>query len=275
MRISLAIGDKSLLLTGNADDYFDTLSNLFAAWRQERDERDRSDAYHLTITKKGNTYQIAVPDSNLIEAEAGSLVSVIEQIITCAARESMQDYLQLHAATLDSKGDGFTIAGPHGAGKTTLALTALSCGCTALSDEITVIRKANLALGFPRPFRVRPGILELHPSVIPSCIPSLLSTDNITHLLFSIPSLGFYRPETRIRHIFFPVRRSGGTEVQPLTQRETLERLLPQGFNIYQRPDEFMHVLIELVRMTESHEIRYHDHWHAIQTIQQMIHGSS
>ncbi len=273
MRISFSIGSGSVVITGNTDHYSPMLASLFDAWNREPDDSEQHDSCQVTIHKEGDICRIQISGQDILEVSPESLVSAVELIITNVARDILKSHLQLHAATLDLNGAGFMFAGPHGSGKTTLTLTALSRGCKVLSDEVTVLVDTNRAIGFPRPFRLRSGTLAIKPSLIPKKLPQLSTPDGIMHLPFSMPERGLYKDETRISHIFFLNRKPGPVTLEPLTERDVFERLLPQGFNTYLRPDEFIDRQLGLVHRTESYEISYEDHRAATDAVIALVRG--
>jgi hypothetical protein len=160
------------------------------------------------------------------------------------------------------------IAGTHGCGKTTLALTAISSGFKALSDEVGVITDDdNIVIGFPRPFRIKGDSQYLSPSVVPSNCYSLSVSDDLSYVCFE----EYYVPGTKLHFIFFPVRRPGDTVLKSVGETKALQQLLPQGFNFYKAPDGRVGDLIKLITKAQVYEIFYQNHWDAIARIRELM----
>jgi hypothetical protein len=68
----------------------------------------------------------------------------------------------IHAASVAHRGRALVLAGPSGAGKTTLALALAALGLELLSDELAVLDPASgLVHPYRRRLHVRPGTPEL------------------------------------------------------------------------------------------------------------------
>ncbi len=267
MRKILIAGESAVAVTWDAEEISGWLENLFAPWHGPRDTVE----YTISIERDSADYRVTLPGVISLRVESAMLVATLAQLINNLAGEIMRDHPQIHAAALDFNGTGVIISGSQGSGKTTLALTALSSGATALTDEVTVLgADCRTVTGFPRPFRVREGTRALQPPVIPGDCPRMVSSDGITHV-FTAPGLNYYRPETRASFLLFPSWRPGKTEVRELSEREALVRLLPQGFNFHLRPDGCLSDTLALIRNTRAVEFRYSDHWHAIHVLKEMI----
>lgn len=268
MRKVLVIGNSSVAISWDAEEISGLVESMFSPWRGEREDT----GYSVHIDRQTDGYRITVPGVFSSRVERAMLVVTLEQVITHLASEILRDCLQIHSAVIDCNGAGIIISGPQGSGKTTLALTALSSGCTALTDEVAILSPDNRTLrGFPRPFRVREGTRALVPSIIPEDCPRTVSSDGITHVFVSAHGLKHYCPETRAAFLCFPVRRPGNTEIRDISEREALVSLLPQGFNFHLRSDGCLSALIDLIRNVRAMEIRFSDHWRAIHTLQKLI----
>ena len=268
MRKVLVIGQSAVAIIWEAEEITGLMENLFFPWHNQKEEAE----FTVLIERKAADYRVSMEGAFSSRVEKASLVTTMEQVITQLASEILSDCLLIHAAVIDFNGSGIIISGQHGSGKTTLALTALSSGCTALTDEVAVLCRDTCTLqGFPRPFRVREGTLALKPSIIPMDCPRTVSPEGITHVFISAPGLPYYQPQTQTSLILFPVRRPGKTVVRDISEREALESLFPQGFNFHLRPDGCLFMLIALIRNHRAMEIGYSDHWHAIHTLQDII----
>lgn len=79
------------------------------------------------------------------------------QLLQWALFSNMDAFVMAHAGVVSHKGRWAVIAGPPGAGKSTLVLALVDAGCLFLSDEIAPIHKTTgLVHPFPRTVWVRP-----------------------------------------------------------------------------------------------------------------------
>lgn len=268
MRTVLVIERHAIAITSEAEEISGLMEYMFSPWHGQRKEAE----CNISIEKESHGYHITVPEIYSSSVNGASLVSVIEQVITDLACELLRDYMQIHAAVIDFRGTGVMISGPHGTGKTTLVLTALSTGCTILSDEVAMYKRDDRSvIGFPLPFRVCEGTRALRPSIIPKDCPRSESPDGIMHLHFSAPGLQYYQPNTRIRYLLFPLQRPGQTVLRKLGEREALVRILPQGYNFHLHGNGLLSDLLDLIRHIQPMEMLYSDHWHALHTLKKMV----
>ena len=80
------------------------------------------------------------------------------QTLAQVVQDHLGAYTTLHAATLAQPGGALAIAGPSGAGKTTLALALMAAGWAYYSDDFCPIhRETRLVHSYPRSLWVRPG----------------------------------------------------------------------------------------------------------------------
>jgi hypothetical protein len=267
--ISIRVNNNYFHITWCSNIDSGPLKRLFTPWQVKDRVKSTEKSFNIKISalQKGfllksqsftQTSCTTIPD----------LFSTLEFIITEEARDILEPFLQIHSAIIDLNGKGAMIAGAHGSGKTTLALTAISSGFKALTDEVGVITDDdNTVIGFPRPFRIKDDSLHLTPSVVPSDCYSLSVSDDLSYICFE----KYYVPKTRLDYIFFPVRRPGDTVLQAIGETETLQQLLPQGFNFYKAQDGRVGDLIELINKVQVYEIFYQDHWDAVAQIRKLM----
>ncbi|MBC8555951.1 MAG: hypothetical protein H8D23_40580 [Candidatus Brocadiales bacterium] len=267
--ISLRVNNNYFRITWCRDIDPGPLKRLFAPWQVK--DRIKSPEKSLNIKVSALQKGFLLKSSSFTQTLCTTipeLFSTLEFIITEEARNALEPFLQIHSAIIDLEGKGAMIAGIHGSGKTTLALTAISSGFKALSDEVGIITDHDkTVIGFPRPFRIKDDSLYLSPSVVPSDCYSLPVSDDLSYICFE----KYYVPETKLDYIFFPVRRPGDTVLQSVGETETLQQLLPQGFNFYKAPDGRAGDLIKLITKVQVYEILYQDHWDAIARIRDLM----
>jgi len=119
------------------------------------------ESYAATTDSPTLSYVIGV-DS--IERD-GALLCRVDEPLDLAPRFELDLYEQLvaraapgwlvHAAAIDIDGTALVVAGPSGAGKTTLALAFVGAGYRLLTEEMVLIRADATAVGLSRPMHVR------------------------------------------------------------------------------------------------------------------------
>ncbi len=269
--ISLRVNNNYLHITWCNDVDSALLRKLFTPWQIKNRIKPTEKTINIKISSLQKSFFLESPSfSQTIRATIPGLFSALELIITEEARSVLGPFLQVHSAIIDLGGKGAMIAGAHGSGKTTLALTAISSGFRALTDEVGVITDHyNTTIGFPRPFRLKSGSLRLSPSVVPSdCYMFSVSRD-LSYICFE----KYYVPETKLHYLFFPVRRPGKTVLRAVGEIETLQKLLPQGFNFYKAPDGRVGDLVKFIANVRVYEILYQDHWDAVARIRKLMSG--
>ncbi len=181
-------------------------------------------------------------------------------------------YVQVHASCVDLNGNGALLVGPHGAGKTTLALAALSNGFKALTDDIAVLSEDfSHVTGFPRPFKVTNSTWNTFSSFVPKACPYIRAYVDLTYVFFYIPSGRYYTNNTHLKHVIFPVWHSGYTKINKIGETEAMRRTLPQGFNFNLRKDSIIQNLVTILRNTSLLEIAYSDPRDAIRKLRVIL----
>lgn len=264
----LRIGSGIVNVTWEDENLDDLVRSMFSPWRCE----ECTLAHHIVIHGLRGSYIMETDGSSQACAGKEMLAAHLEQTLTQLAQKLLNDRLQVHASCIDLDGKGVLIVGAHGAGKTTLALTAISCGFRALGDDIAVVERDLCGVhGFPRPFKVTLGTMALKPTVIPGDCPQYAVTPEITYVFFTEPPGRYYSGVTRLHHIIFPLRREGPTFTRVLGEREAMHRLFAQGFNYELHLTGLVESLLFLLRNAPPLEITYSNHWEAMDTIRKLL----
>ena len=184
MDVTLNLGDGIIRVSWDSGVPSGKIAGFFSPWRIERGNENCETVREIEITSSLRGFTISSP---LLPKEfcpgERELSTALENILTVLAIDILKNNLLFHAAVLDLHGSGALIAGDHGSGKTTLALTALSSGFKVLSDEVGVVTNdCRRAVGFPRPFRVLPDTLKFRPSIVPSNCPSVRISNELTYV---------------------------------------------------------------------------------------------
>ena len=79
---------------------------------------------------------------------------------------SRRGWSRVHAVTVDVDGSRVLVAGPSGAGKTTLALRMLFDGAAVQGDESVLVHRSGASLAVPRAFHVKDGTAAMVPELL-------------------------------------------------------------------------------------------------------------
>jgi len=269
MNITLSIHNRNIQISWDSASLSENLSKLYMPWQVKPSEYPSEKSFKITVKEVSGGYHIK---QNHLPVKVCSdelkLFSTMENCITLLGIDILKRYALFHASAIDLNGSGALIIGDHGSGKTTLALTAISSGFKALSDEVGVIMDdCCKIIGFPRPFCALKETTNLSPSVIPQKCTSLSISNEMTYIFFD----EFYSHKSGLKYIFFPLRRPGETTLSEIGETEALRRILPLGFNLYLKPDGRFKDILRLIRNAPPFEIAFQDHWDAIRTIRNLL----
>lgn len=266
--MTLCTSHGSINISWNDASLDDILDPVFAPWQGV----DPSPVHSVVIRNEDSVYILSTPNGDIQCQTVGELFANLEYALTELFQDIFKTELLVHASCIDYLGAGVLFVGNHGSGKTTLALTAISSGLQALTDDVSILKKGtNQVIGFPRPFKVAADIWNITPPVVPPDCPSFHCFDDLHYVHFYQP-VGHYAKSTRLKHVMFSVRGgSGPTAIHELGETEALRRLLPQGFNFYMRKETVIGEVIELLRAAPPLEICYSDHWDAIARVKDIL----
>ena len=269
MRTGLRINNKTILINWYENDLLDTnIPLLFAAWNGGVTAPD----HEIHIRRSDDGCILELPDSTQKCHDEKELLSHLEYALTLLSQDCFSDHMQIHASCIDHDGSGALFVASHGHGKTTLALTAIASGMKALTDDVAVIDPdLHHVKGFPRPFKASDFTFNMDPTVIPSDCPYVTVFDDLTYVFFYAAENPYYVETTRLKHIFFPVRRDGATEIMEMGETEAMRNILMQGFNYYDRRDVCVADLLSLLRTAPPLKIAFSNHWDAIEKVRDLL----
>ncbi len=268
MRTWLRISTETVLLKWDDEQLTEIILNMYSPWRYE----DCSPTYKVIIERSKKGYSLQSPDVDTFCLDKETLVTNLEYTLTLLSQQILSSHTQIHASCVDFNGRGVLISGSHGAGKTTLALTALSSGLKALTDDITILSKdLKTVKGFPRPFKVTDFTWNMHPGIVPDDCPIYKLNNDTTYVFYYIPPGRYYTDTTRLKHVIFPIRREGYTEIREMGETEALRKLLAQGMNFYLKEDGCVNDVLKLLRIAPPLEVAFSDHWDAISNLYGML----
>ncbi len=268
MNTNLIISDKNILINWDDEQLTEIILNMYSPWQCDGSVPD----YEIKIEKSNQGYILTSPISTEICSFERLLIYHLEYTLTLLSQKILSSHIQIHASCVDFNGRGVLISGSHGAGKTTLALTALSSGLKALTDDITILSKdLKTVKGFPRPFKVTDFTWNMHPGIVPDDCPIYKLNNDTKYVFYYIPPGRYYTDTTRLKHVIFPIRREGYTEIRKMGETEALRKLLFQGMNFYLKEDGCVNDVLKLLRTAPPLEVAFSDHWDAIRKIWSLL----
>lgn len=268
MEIFLRIGPACLCIQWDSNGIDNIVKNMFSPWLVS--SGNPSQVWKISPLDSG--YSLETPLRSVRCSSEKMLAAHIEYGLTLYALDMYSQNLLLHASCVDLRGNGVLFVGPHGMGKTTLALAAISSGFRALTDDVTIVGNGHTqVLGFPRPFKVCADIWDLQPRVIPSDCPFFKVSPETTYLYFYLPDGRYYAEKTNLKYIVFPVRNAKAPSIRELGETESLGKLMEQGFNLYQKKNGRVDELLDLLRKTRSFEIGYHSNSDMLEKVRELL----
>ncbi len=229
--------------------------------------------YLFRISSDGDRFRFEKPGLTTYCENERSVALELEYSLTLFAQHLLERHTQIHGACFGLDGEGALVVGAHGSGKTTLALTAISSGMIALCDDICPVESDfRRMLGFPRPFKATADTWALTPRPVPDDCPVFHAADDVTYVFFHEPPEKYYAGSLTLRHIIFPIRREGPTELETLEEMEAFQLLITQGFNyIRQGSLSIARSLSSMLRNAPPIRIYYENHWEAIDVIRGLL----
>jgi hypothetical protein len=127
------------------------------------------DAYPETLEPAAIAYHLRAGAMVAVDryedpvADTSDLVPLFELDLYQQAAERAAPGWLLHAATLERDGRALVLAGPSGAGKTSLTLALLARGWRLVTEEMTLVDRELAVVGLARPIHAR-AASEVPPS---------------------------------------------------------------------------------------------------------------
>ncbi len=174
-------------------------------------------------------------------------------------RAQRHGWIRLHAATVDIGQRRFLLAGPSGAGKTTLAARLLADGHRVQGDEAVFVRCGE-SIALPRRLHLREPTLRL--------VPSLRGLPGTTVLPYDPPLWTIDPAEVRapwrlrqapVDHVVLLRRGHGPTRPGPVTSQALIGEILAETVPFAERHDTAVREVGTLLRSAACHELRVDD----------------
>lgn len=165
-----------------------------------------------------------------------------------------------HAAAVAAGDEGVLLPAPPGCGKSTLAAALVASGLSYLSDEAGALDLASgRLLAYPKPISLGSGAMAVLSAL--GMAPGGPAADGASEeeevqLAAAAIRPGSVAPSCTVRSIVFPELALGeSTALHRLRPMEALARLVPNTFNLAQRPQEHLEACAELCRRAEAYRL--------------------
>jgi hypothetical protein len=191
----------------------------------------------IDIVAHGDRWDIVVGGQLKATCETVSIVAQVERLLIQTVVAATPHLLTLHAAALQRDGRPLLLAGPSGAGKTTLSIALARAGWSFGSDEIVLLGRDQDLRALP----LRPCVKASSFPLIESWFPELRSApehERYGHIVKYLPIRSLPLSGMRGCVVFLRFDPRGANEIQPLNRFGALERLLAQCVFV---PPEFQH----------------------------------
>ena len=162
---------------------------------------------------------------------------MFEWVMNWCVSINAHTYLILHAAVLERDGCAVILPAPPGSGKSTLCAALASRGWRLLSDEMTLVRPADLALiPMPRPVSLKNGSIDVIRAFAPHAVigPAVPETakGTIAHMRAPSASIAAAGQPARPTHIIFPRYEAGAaTRLDALPKARMFMGVADNSFN--------------------------------------------
>ena len=260
-----SIGQINISLRSECRSFVDEFASLYGPYRCGADSsesiRVEVRARHRYPWRRG-PYTIANEDVHGFEVQhRHEVLPHLEWFINWQVIRQRQEYLQLHAATLEIGGQALVLPGNPGCGKSTLTAGLLARGWSYLCDEFALIDPKTLELQlFPRALCIKePSFGAVDRLGLPLCRKTSYQKAAKGRVAFLNPL--DVRPDvrgrpSRVRWVVFPQYVDGATpSLARLTKSKAAYDLARQCFNFRAQQERALAVLAGVVRDAECYQL--------------------
>ena len=172
-------------------------------------------------------------------------------------------YLLIHAATVERNGYAAILPGPPGCGKSTLTAALVSRGWRLLTDELTLIApKSNMIVPLARPIALKNNSIQVIRNIVPQTDfgPECRDTMKGTIVHMRPPTESVLRVDCRALPgwIVFPKFKSNCTvTARPLSKAQTFMRFAASSFNYTVLGLEGFEVLSKVIDIADCYDLEY------------------
>jgi hypothetical protein len=188
----------------------------------------------IEVRPRGAFYTAHIAGGAPIEGSAGHLVHQLHRHFFATLTQEAAGAPILHAASVVIDGARIVLAAPKASGKSTLAVRLLAAGFAVEGDEhLAVLGQSVMAR--PRTLRIKPGTLELVPSLREVILSSPFITDWDGRPIYSVephlPGRAWRIEEGTVHAIVFLDDNHGGRSVlTPIGRNEAFRRILATSY---------------------------------------------
>jgi hypothetical protein len=175
---------------------------------------------------------------------------------------SLRGWSRVHAVTLDLDGARVLVAGPSGAGKTTLALRMLLDGAAVQGDESVLVHRSGASLAVPRAFHVKDGTAVMVPELLE--VPGWQDLPRIHDVTVLDPTLvraPWTLVEAPVDHVVLLERDPAAAQgtsaaIEPIPNPVVLEALVAHTFPLTESTGDLLRTLVGAVGRARGHRLR-------------------
>jgi len=181
-------------------------------------------------------------------------------------------FLIIHAAVIERKGQAAILAAPPSSGKSTLTAALIHRGWRLLSDELTLIDPANgMAIPIARPVGLKNQSIEVIREFEPNAVIGPVVVDTLKGTVAHVkpPGESVRRVDEAVmaRWVIFPKFEAGGSvRIRSYPKGTSLLRLADNAFNYSHYGLRGFELMSELIENCDCYEFSYGRLDDAIQT---------
>ena len=132
------------------------LTFMHRLWAPFANESSYSGADAIEIIERDGSWVATCHwNSELVQPDPWLMANEIRHLMVERALDEASGVVGVHAAVLGKQEKLILIAGPSGAGKTTLTLELMARGWNYLSDDVAPVSEDGLVLAFPKPLGIK------------------------------------------------------------------------------------------------------------------------
>ncbi len=202
--------------------------------------------FHISLSRFGSRWRFKKPRMLMFETDIrtpylpfpeDTILPFLEWGINWCVATQAHQYLMLHAGAVEKNGKTLLLPANPGSGKSTLSATLCHRGWRLLTDEIVLMRPADLALvPFPRLIPLKNQAIAVFRSFVPEAI---MGTEypkthkgTVCHVRPTTDSIERSDEIGRARWIALPQFKAGASlSLKPLDKTEAFIQLTGHAFN--------------------------------------------
>ena len=187
----------------------------------------------------------------------GDLPTFVMDAVVRGLVKDLTTAVALHAGAVAHNGKAVLIAGPTGAGKSSLIAWLIASGFSYLSDEVAILLEHSAILGLPRALVLKPGSAE-EVLALPTyhAAPLVRAGEHIMVRPRSVPRRDANSCSCAL--IVFPQFESGaGLRIESITAAQAAFRLVGTNLNARNLPDGGFRAITGFARQAPAVTLRY------------------